>query len=500
MSRLSSNILFNILGQLVLALLAYASVKYIYTGLGADALGIIFFVNMSASIASAVLEMGVCSTTVREVSVYYGKDSNYIKRLLQTFSCYFWCGSLLLALVVYWSTPFLASKWIKLQELELGSAIEVCRAMGIGLIIAIPKSLYASAFRGIGRMDYTNIIDVGFGCIQQGGTIILVVSQSSLVMVAYWIGIVSFAQLVVYFHCLSRFFPRSAFIPMVHRDVVKRTFRFSGGMALMSLATMIHMQIDKILISKLLPVGLLGYYSIAYSTVQKGTIFHSSVVTAVFPHFSSLYSAGDHVAFLKEYRKYQDLLCYGAVPIFFSIPFVIVPLFTFLTREDVAIQLLVPASLLALGFYMSATINIPYFAVLASGRSEYAARLGVYALFIVVPGSCLAVYYLGMVGAGCSFVIYHLFAYIYFIPIACAEVIGIETSAWFRHILRIAFLISGTYGAIWMLMVWNSDFAIGRLFAAYTIATASFLIIAYRLIGSELKAESRKLIRGLFGR
>jgi len=43
MSKLTKNIIFNLIGQSILLVLGFVAVRYIYRGLGEDALGIICF-------------------------------------------------------------------------------------------------------------------------------------------------------------------------------------------------------------------------------------------------------------------------------------------------------------------------------------------------------------------------------------------------------------------------------------------------------------------------
>ena len=83
-----------------------------------------------------------------------------------------------------------------------------------------------------------------------------------------------------------------------------------------SLLSLVHNQAAQVIVSKLLPIGQFGFYGFASSTVNRGTFITGAVAQAAFPSFSNLSRAGNRSALLTQYRKLQDLLCYGTVPVF----------------------------------------------------------------------------------------------------------------------------------------------------------------------------------------
>ena len=70
-SRLKKNIVYNVGGQISLLLLSFVAVKFIFSDLGEDALGLIYFVMTINSLLAYVFEIGITTTTTREVSAYY---------------------------------------------------------------------------------------------------------------------------------------------------------------------------------------------------------------------------------------------------------------------------------------------------------------------------------------------------------------------------------------------------------------------------------------------
>ena len=160
MSRVTKNIIYNLIGQGLLLVLGFVAIKYIFRQLGEDALGIIYFTVMTNTVLCAVLEMGICSTTVREVSGYFRSEPEYIHDLIRTASLFYWGAYVLVGLAIYFLAPLLVEKWINLKTMDAATAISVLRILGIASLVALPKSFYVSLFRGLQRMEFNNFIDV----------------------------------------------------------------------------------------------------------------------------------------------------------------------------------------------------------------------------------------------------------------------------------------------------------------------------------------------------
>ncbi len=500
MSRLSKNIIYSLLGQGLLLVLGFVAVKYIFKRLGEDALGIIYFTAMVNTMLCAVLEMGICSTTVREVSAHFKSEPEYIKNLIRTFSLFYWVAYALLGVAVFFLAPVLVEKWINLKTMDRATAIHVLRILGIASFVALPNSFYTSLFRGLQRMEFNNLIDVATSGLQQFGTILILAFGGNLFHVVYWFAVCYGLRIFTYLAVSSHFFTVQALVPGYSARVVRRNLGFASRMMSISILATIHTQADKVIISKLLPIGAVGYYSIAYSNVSKGTLLTGAVAQAVFPSFSALFKARDRVGLMSQYRKLQDLLCFGIVPIFAAIPFALLPLFSYLLNEEAAQMLLLPTTLLCVGFYMNGTATVPYVFSLAVGKPGIAARLNFYALFVVLPVTILLIYYLGLTGAGLSWVFYHVFAYFYGVRRMCRECLEIRVWEWYRHVLKIFALVGLTYGIAWITLSVVGNHSILSLAVAYIGASVVFLIGSYFMIGEELRGTLSRLFQALKAR
>ena len=197
MSRLGKNILYNLFGQGLVLILGFVAVKYIFRQLGEDALGVIYFTLTMNAVLCAALEMGISSTTVREVSAHFHDEPAYIKDLIRTASVFYWGAFGVMALMIYLTAPWLIEKWIHLSSLDADTAVYVFRILGISAMTALPRSLYASLFRGLQRMEFNNLVDVTMSGLQQFGAAIILAFGGSFFMVADWFALCFLIGLVM---------------------------------------------------------------------------------------------------------------------------------------------------------------------------------------------------------------------------------------------------------------------------------------------------------------
>jgi O-antigen/teichoic acid export membrane protein len=476
--------------------LGFLAVKYIFRQLGEDALGIIYFALTASTVLSAMLEMGIGSTAVREISSHATNEPAYIVDLVHTGSFFFWSIYVFFALALLLGAPAITNHWIKLRTLDAETAIRVLRVIGVASLVAFPRTFYVSILRGLQRMEFNNAIDVATSGLQQFGTIVILLLGGGLMQVAHWMAVCFFAGIAAYAFICSRFFSWRALVPAFSLPVVKRNFKFASHMAVTSLLSVVESQADKVLVSKLMPIGMFGYYGIAYAGVSKGHSVTIAISQAALPSLCQLHGAGNRNALLSQYTKLHDLVCFVTVPIFAAIPFAALPLFTFVLNAQAARLLLLPVTFLCLGFYLNGSVAAPYILSLAVGRPDIAARFTVYALLVVLPAAAVLVYFFGLAGAAFSWVVYNLFSYAYTVPRICAECgLGISPLKWYVRVFR--FLGPGAiiYGSAWTICRTTSHASIWALTLGYGLASTLYVLGSFMMIGRELRGTLWGLLR-----
>lgn len=475
------------------------AVRFIFHDLGEDALGVIYFTLALNSILCGALEMGVSSTVVREVAAHHLDNPEHVRDLLRTASSVYWIIYLILAAAVFWTAPFLVHRWIHLRSMAPDTAVMVIRLLGIAAATVLPRSLYVSIFRGLERMEVNNTIDAVVSIVQQVGAATIILLGGGLLVVTCWLAGMIVVWLGLYVVLCGQASSWGTLKPGFSRSSVERTFRFTAHMASVSILSVVHVQADKTIVSKLMAIGDLGYYGIASQLVTRATLLTNSVAQAAFPSLSASIKQGDRAAALRKYRKLQDLICLGIVPLYAAIVFASVPLFSAIFSRRIALGMVLPTTWLSLGQYMNGTLTIPYLYSVADGRPDIAVRLNAFALMLTVPLSIWLTIRFGLSGAAFSWVAYHIFAYSYGLPSICRECIEVSPAVWYRHAFRIMLLAGLTYGgAYYVSTVYAFDSSV--IMVSYVAASLSFCIFAWYMADKELrKTVSLTIQQALLG-
>ena len=495
MSRLTRNIGYNLAGQVVLSLLALLAVRVIFRRLGADAVGLILFTQTLNLVLVSLLELGIVAITVREVAAHFAHDRPYVRDLLRTATTFYWGAYLVLGGGLLLIAPIAVARWINLTTLSPASATLLIRILGLGSLLLLPRSLYASLFRGLQRMAIVNLIEVGAIALQQLGILAIVTTGGDLTAIAVWIGLSYLASVVAYILTAAGVVGAGALLPGYRAAVVRRNAGFALQMVTISTAGMLHSQSDKLAVSKLLPVGVLGTYAFASTLVAGLGRATLSVVQAAFPSFSALAQQQSREPLLRQYRLLQAVVVYGTAPLFAAMGFAALPLFTFVFNGAVAASLVGPVLLLCAGFYMNGTLSVPYYFSLAVGKPEIAARQNLLAVVVVLPVVVAATALFGLNGAAFSWVFYHLFAYAYSVPRICRECLQVKTVSWYRQVAKAAAMVGGSYGVVAIGLLFSGRASVVGLIVGFALGSVLYAAIGYLLAWPEVRREWRYAAR-----
>jgi len=487
MSRVSKNIIYNLVGQALIVALTFWGTRLVFRQLGDEVLGILYFAIATNNVLIQVLDLGVSSTIIREVSRHISSDREYVIQLTRTSVLFYWLSYACLGLLLWLAVPWVVHQWINLSHLNPAPAVRALRLLALSLLLMLPRSLYSNLLRGVERMEFNNIIDAASTALRQGGTILIVLRGGGLVEIAYFYVVALIVSIGAYVLVAARFFPWRAFLPGFSGEVFRRNVSFTSQMGAYSVLATVQMECDKVLVSRFMPVGLMGFYGVAQTIVTRVIIIPSAVIQAAFPKFSTLFQNRDQKGLTREYRRLQDLVCYSLVPAFAAVIFAARPLYTFLFNAQAAQILLLPTALLCLGFYMNGTLNIPTVFSVAVDRPDINLKQVSYAFFFGPLVTAALIWKWGLTGAGLSIVIYYLFAYVYGGRRWASECIGIAPLDLYMHVLKIFVLALVTYGAAWLILVLRGETSIVSLVAAYTVASAVYLYSAYLAMGNELR-------------
>jgi O-antigen/teichoic acid export membrane protein len=220
----------------------------------------------------------------------------------------------------------------------------------------------------------------------------------------------------------------------------------------------------------------------------------SAIAQAAFPSLAELHRLGDQRVLLNQYWRLQEVVSFTTAAVFAVAPFATPPVFRLLFGPAEADAMFLPCTLLALGFYMNSTLNLPYMLALAVGRPGIPLALNAWALLAVLPLTVLLVRLWGLDGAALSWVVYHIFAYLYFVPRVCNECADGRIGGWYLIVARFLATAVTIYAVAWLVAVAAAGPSALWLAVAYGAGTAVYAAAGWRLLSEEVRVRLRALL------
>jgi O-antigen/teichoic acid export membrane protein len=416
MSVVTRNIISNIVGGGLLAVLTIVITPLQVRLLGLEAFGVIGLIAALQIIFTA-FDFGLANTVTREIAADHSTDKVSSRPLLQSVSTVFWVLAMVTCAVVVSFSDSLASRWLKslgLSSTEMANSITV---VALYLALRWPVALYTGVLTGLQRMDLLNLLKVLNGLVRLGGGCLVLFIHKSLYIYLLWTLISALVEVVSYWLCTRRVFPSLPMRPKITLSALSPVLRFALGMNGLSILTVVIVQADRLLISKMLSLFELGAYSLAHSTSFITASFISAIGAALLPAYSSSFGKGGQPNMIVEYENASRFLLYSSGLIVFPFIFQGQIILDLWVGEPAATAASLPLALLSVGFWGSAIVSNAFQLAIASGSPGPVLRIS----FLSAPIYLLVLYgaiaKFGIVGAASAWAILNMGYVIAIVPL-----------------------------------------------------------------------------------
>jgi O-antigen/teichoic acid export membrane protein len=167
-----------------------------------------------------------------------------------------------------------------------------------------------------------------------------------------------------------------------------------------ALVTVLLVNLDKVLLSKLLTLERYGYYMVGASAASGIHMFVAPFYIAAFPRFSQMVAAGDGERVAKLYHLLCQTVAVVVLPVVAVVAMFSPEALMIWTRNPAIVEnsrLFV--TLLVIGTGLNGLMNIPYAFQLANGWTKLAFYQNVVSVIVVVPALIISTRLYGGVGA-----------------------------------------------------------------------------------------------------
>jgi O-antigen/teichoic acid export membrane protein len=287
------NIIANFANQTVSVLWGVVLVPIYLRTLGVEAYGLIGFFT-SLQLLAGLFDLGLCGTLNREIArrAAFPHHSQGSRHLVFTFQFVYSSIGCVLGLALMVGSGWITEHWLKVQDLPENLVRGSVIVYGATLALRWPIGLYESVLRGLERQVLLNTWSVAIATVRNTGAVILLTLISpSLLVFLVWQTVAGALETVVLARAAWKaLHGRERPSYLVWRQLAK-LWSFAAWLSGATIFAVLLNQVDKIAVSKFLPLERMGFYTVA-STLNSVVAFAvAPVFYAIYPRLSALQAA-----------------------------------------------------------------------------------------------------------------------------------------------------------------------------------------------------------------
>lgn len=399
---LKRNVVANYISQGWRAAIGVAFVPLYIKYLGIEAYGLIgIFTILQASLS--LLDMGMKPALGREMARFTAgaHDAQSIRDLLRSIEIIGIFTGIVIVLLTWFSARWFASDWITAKNLTTGVVSRAFTAMGIVIALRFVESIYASSIVGLQSQVLESIVSSTMATARALGAVALLAWISPSIEVFFlWQGLISLITVPVLASIVYRHLPVAPRPVRFSWTAVIGVWRFAAGVTAITLLALLLTQMDKILLSRLLPLKVFAYYALAGVLTNVLYVLTIPISAAFYPQFTELVTLNNSEALKLAYHQATQLttvIVGGAAIMLIVFADMIVHAWT--SSGSLTAEVAPLLRLLALGTLLNALMVVPYQMQLAHGWTALTIKVNVVAVALLVPAIFVSVPRYGAIGA-----------------------------------------------------------------------------------------------------
>jgi O-antigen/teichoic acid export membrane protein len=399
---LKANVVANYVAQAYVAVMGFAFVPIFIKYLGVEAYGLIgIFTILQSSLA--VLDMGMKPALGREMARYTAgaRDVRSIRDLLRSVEVVGAAIALTISLCVWRSANWLASEWLNPHNLSIGAVKHALIGMGVLCALRFVENIYVGSIVGLQRQVLQSALNCVLITSRALGAVVVLAWVSPTVEAFFiWQVLISAIAIPIFALVVYRTLPGGGESGRFTWHAVTGIWRFAGGVVAITLLALLLTQLDKIILSRLLPLKAFAVYAVAGVLSSALYMLSTPISAAFYPPFTELVTLGDSAALQRAYHQAAQLLAVvmGSAAIVLII-FADTALNAWTGDAALAQEAAPILRVLAFGTLLNGFMGIPYQMQLAHGWTQLTLKMNVIAVILLVPAIFVVVPIYGAIGA-----------------------------------------------------------------------------------------------------
>lgn len=360
--------------------------------LGASGYGLIGVFMLLVALMT-LLDLGMAPTISREMARLQmtpggGTSARWLLRGAEVVVA---CLALTAVLLLFVASGWLANHWLDARGLPREQVVFALRVMGLLVALRLGENVYRSALIGLQRQVLLNAVVALSATLRNVGAYLVLAWYAPTVQAFFkWQLLVGMVTVAAFAAAAYACVPSPGREPFTFAPL-RSAWRFAAGtMVVASLAVLLG-NLDKVLLTRLLPLDIFGYYALAFVVAQVPLGFVMPIAQAFYPKFTQLWESDD-ATLAADYHLASQLI---AVLLCSATAFLVIlgrpVLMLWLHDAHMVGRVEVLVAILSVGSMLNGLMTLPYFLQLAAGWTRLTITMNAFALCIIAPALWLLV-------------------------------------------------------------------------------------------------------------
>ncbi|WP_162013685.1 oligosaccharide flippase family protein [Bacillus coahuilensis] len=267
--------------------------------LGIEAYSLItYFITMQ--IVLNLLSVGLSKTLRKEFAS--GGDSDGEKsrkyKLLKSAEFIYIIIAVLIIGACFLASDYIAYNWLNIHSINKDTVSLTIKLMGASIAIQLLANLFSGCLFGLEYQVKANVFQVCWSAAKSIGVIGVLIYVSNDIRAFYiWYLAIDIIYYMVLRRTVIKYLKSDEILDWNIKDLVvlKSVWRYAIGLGIIAIGYTINTQVDKIIISKHLPLTAGGAYNTTFTLATLTTFIPTAIGTAAFSRFAYYNSVGLYV-------------------------------------------------------------------------------------------------------------------------------------------------------------------------------------------------------------
>lgn len=433
MARFRVNLMANMAGAGWSAALQFLGVPITLRLLGVEAYGLIgFFVTLQATLQ--ILDLGLSATVNRELARYSTREgkADEARDLLRTLELIYWGIGILIGAAITMLAPTIARHWLQASRMGASEIEEAVQLIGAVIALQWPLSFYQGGLAGLQQMVRLNAVRIGAATLGTGGSLLVLwLVEASIRGYFFWQILASTAQLLITAALLWVSMPKGTRRQRFDHRRLLGVARFAAGTGSIAALGTVLGQMDKVVLSRVLPLEQFGLYSLAALLASSLNLVIVPVFSAFYPRLSEIVARGEADAIRETYHQITQLMACLMLPAA-ALQIAFAPMCLVLWTGNPAISESAASVLvlLVVGTAVNGLMHIPYALQLAYGWTRLGLYLALSNVILFAPMMVWGALHFGATGGAAVWALLNAFYMAVGLPLMHRRLLRGEIGQW----------------------------------------------------------------------